>query len=331
MTGLLLCALLAAGPRAVQGDLPQEPRPATSDLSASNGPASPLRATYTLGADDLIEVHAAEFEAIGDKPIRIDMGGDIRLPMLGRVPAAGLTCRQLEAEIAGRLKVYVLQPDVTVSISDFRSQPVSVLGAVKSPGIHQLQGRKTLIEVLSMAGGVGEDAGAAVKVTRRLEWGRIPLPGAADDPTGQFSVAEVRLKAILGATNPEQNIIIRPNDVITVPRAEMVYVVGQVVRSGGFVLNERESLSVLQALSLAGGLDRAASPQKSKILRPARTGTGRTEIAVDLRKILSGQHEDVRLQSDDILFVPSSLPKQAAVRALETAIQTGSGIAIWRR
>jgi len=331
MTGLLLCALLAAGPRAVPGDLPQDPHPATPELSAGSGPASPLRATYILGADDLIEVHATDFEAIGDKPIRIDMGGDVSLPMLGRVRAAGLTCRQLETEIAGRLKEYVLHPDVTVSVADFHSQPVSVLGAVKSPGVHQLQGRKTFIEVLSLAGGLNEDAGPVIKLTRRIEWGRIPLPGAADDPSGHFSVAEVHLKDVLGATNPEQNIIIQPDDVITVPRAEMVYVVGQVMKSGGFVLNERESLSVLQALSLAGGLDRAASPQKSKILRPARSGAGRTEIAVDLRRILSGQHEDVRLQSDDILFVPSSLPKRAAVRALETAIQTGSGIAIWRR
>ncbi len=287
--------------------------------------------SYVLGPDDQILIRAVEAEEISEKPIRIGLDGYIRLPMVGRIRAGGLTVEELESALIAQLRPFIKNPDVSVVVSEFRSQPVSVIGAVRTPGVHQLQGRKTLVEMLSMAGGLSEDAGPIAKVTRGLEWGRIPVPGAADDPTGKFSVAEVRLKAILGASNPEQNIVIRPNDVISVPRAEMIYVTGQVMRSGGFVLNERESMTVLQALALAGGADRAASTQNSRILRPARGSTGREEIPVNVKMILQSKAEDVALKPDDILFIPSSVPTRAAIRALESAIQIGTGLVIWRR
>ncbi len=305
----------------------QAPAPAAAPAAAPEQ----ARSTYVLGPEDQIVIRALDAEEISDKPVRIDMSGHIRLPMVGRLRAAGLTLEQLEAELVNRLRTFIQQPEVAVSITEFRSQPVSVLGAVKSPGVHQLQGRKTLVEMLSLAGGLNGDAGHSVKIARRLEWGRIPLRSAADDASRQFSVAQVSLKAILEAKNPDENIVICPQDVITVPRAEMVYVIGQVQRAGGFVLNERENISVLKALSLAGGLDRAASPKNSRILRSAPGGPNRLEIAVDLRRILAGKASDVPLQPEDILFVPASTPKRAAIRAAEAAVQIGTGIVIWRR
>jgi polysaccharide export outer membrane protein len=294
------------------------------------GEQEQLRSSYVLGPEDQIVIRALDAEEISDKPLRIDMNGYIRLPMAGRVRAAGLTIEQLEAELVSRLKAYIQKPEVAVTITEFRSQPVSVLGAVKSPGVHQLQGRKTLVEMLSLAGGLSGDAGHSVKITRRQEWGKIPLRSATQDTSGQFSVAEVSLKSIMEATHPEENVVIRPQDVITVPRAEMVYVIGQVQRAGGFVLNERENISALKALSLAGGLDRAASPQNARILRSAG-GSNRLEISLDMKKILAGKTPDVPLQPEDILFVPSSTPKKAAIRAAEAAVQIGTGIIIWRR
>ncbi len=314
----LLCGAAVAGV--------QQPKQA----AAGDGPAD-VKTTYLLGPDDQITIRADDCEEITDKPVRVGLDGYIRLPLVGRVRAGGLTIAQLETELIGRLKEFVREPQVAVAVTEFRSQPVSVIGSVKTPGVHQLQGRKTLVEILSMVGGLSDDASHSVKITRSLEWGRIPLKTAQDDPTGEFSVAEVNLKAIMEAKNPEENIVIRPQDVISVPRAEMVYVVGQVQRSGGFVLKERETLSVLQALSLAGGLEKAASPQNARILRPAPGATSRTEIAVNLKKIMSGQATDVPLQSEDILFVPDSAPKKAVARAAEAAIQIGTGIVIWRR
>ena len=150
---------------------------------------------------------------------------------------------------------------VTVSVFEFRSQPVSVLGAVNTPGVHQIRGRKTLFEVISEAGGLKNEAGNSIKITRRKEFGAIPLPGAGADPSGEFSVAEVSVKSVMEARNPQENIQIQPNDVISVPKAELVYVIGAVKRAGGFILSEREQISVLQALSMAEGLDRVARPR----------------------------------------------------------------------
>jgi polysaccharide export outer membrane protein len=251
--------------------------------------------------------------------------------VVGRVRVAGLTISQVEAELGNRLKSYVLRPDVSVAVAEFHSQPVSVIGSVRTPGVQQVQGRKTLVEMLSLAGGLDPTAGTTLKITRRLEQGRIPLAGASDDPTGQFSVAEVSLKSIFEAKNPEENILVKPNDVISVPRAETIYVIGQVKKAGGFVLNDREKVTVLQALAMAGDLDSTARPQEAKILRRVPDGSSRAEIAVDLRSIREGKAQDVPMQSDDILFVPSSASKKAGIRALEAAIQMGTGMVIWRR
>jgi polysaccharide export outer membrane protein len=307
------------------------PVPEKQDQPAQDQGLPQINSSYILGPGDQLSFHIVDLEEITDKPIAVDLSGHIRLPMVGRLKASGLTIAQLEAGVAEKLEVYLLHPDVSVSIVEFRSQPVPVIGAVKTPGVQQVQGRKTLLEVLSLAGGLDTTAGSTLKITRRLEWGRIPLAGATDDPTGQFSVAEVSLKSIMEASNPEENILIKPYDIISVPRAETIYVIGQVQKSGGFVLNDREEVTVLQALSMAGGLDRTAQAQNARILRRQPGAPTRTEIAVDLTRILSGKVPDVPMESEDILFVPNSFPKRAAIRALETAVQIGTGIAVFRR
>jgi len=288
-------------------------------------------AEYVLGTGDQVVVRVADLEEFGDKPTAIDGRGAIKLPLIGRIQAAGLTAAQLEKETAGKLAVYVKQPEVTVSIAEYRSQPVSLLGAVASPGVQQLQGRKSLFEVLSMAGGLRPDAGHSIRVTRRAEWGPIPLPTAAPDPTGQFSVAQVSVTSVIEARNPQENILICPNDVISVPKADTIYVIGAVKRAGGFVLNEREQVTVLQALSMAEGLDHMAASGAAKILRLAPAGSQRTEIAVNLKKILAGKSGDVPMRADDILFVPSSIAKSASIRVAEAALQITTGLVIWRR
>jgi polysaccharide export outer membrane protein len=290
-----------------------------------------LRSTYILGPDDQVTVHAADVDEISEKPVRVDMNGQIRLSLVGRIKAAGLTVEQLENAIALRLKEYVKEPEVSVEIAEFRSQPVSVIGSVKNPGVHQLEGRKTLVEILSLAGGLADDAGYSVKIARRLEWAPIPLASAANDASGKYSVAEVPLREILNASKPEENIVIKPFDVVSVPRAEMVYVTGQVQRAGGYILRERESLSVLQALSLAGGLGAGAAPKNARILRPAGAGASREEIAIDVKRIMTGSAKDVPLRAEDILFIPENAPRKAITRAAEAALQVGTGLAIYRR
>lgn len=300
-----------------------------ASLAAADSP-DPL-STYVLGPDDQLVIRVLDLDEVDGKPIRVDMRGNIHVPLAGRVHASGLTIEQLEAELVTRFKAYVHDPVVTAGIAEFRSQPVSVLGAVKNPGVHQILGNKSLFEILSLAGGLSPDAGNIVNITRRKERGSIPLPTARPDATGEFIIADVGVKSILDAKNPEQNIVIQPDDVISVPRGDMVYVIGSVRRSGGFMLNEKEAISVLQALSMAEGLERTAAPGNAKILRPAAALDNRIEIPVDLKKILAGKAQDVALRANDILFIPTSATKNIALRSLEAAISMGTGVVIYRR
>jgi polysaccharide export outer membrane protein len=157
---------------------------AAADTAPLNG--QQLRSSYVLGPDDQITVQALHIAEISDKPLRVDMSGFVRVPLAGRVRAAGQTVEQLERTLADRLRTYVQEPEVTVTVAEFRSQPVSVMGAVKTPGVYQLQGRKTLIEILSSSGGLEQDAGDRVRITRRREWGEIPVAGARPDASGQY-------------------------------------------------------------------------------------------------------------------------------------------------
>jgi polysaccharide export outer membrane protein len=272
---------------------------------------------YVLGPNDQVTLSVADLEEISNKPMRVDMRGDLNVPLAGRIHAEGLTVDQLETQLETILKKDLRDPHVVVTIAEFRSQPVSVLGNVVAPGVHQLEGRKTLFEMLSLAGGLRPDAGYSVKITRNIKWGRIPLPGAHDDASGQFSVASVSVKNIMNGSNPAENIIIKPEDTITVPKADLIYVLGSVRRPGGFVMGQDQTMSALQILALAEGMDHTASGSKARIMRVVPGNPVRTEIAVNLDKLQHGKVPDMQLQSDDILIVPSSAAKTVLVRTAD--------------
>lgn len=332
---LLLFASVGATYSAQQVGTPDFPAPESKTVAIARptkASAVPVAPGYVLGPGDQISIHVVNCDEINDKPIPIDLSGQIHLPLIGDLQVAGKTIHELELGITDRLKKYVLQPDVSVSVTEFRSQPVSVLGAVRTPGVQQVQGRKTVLEMLSLAGGLDPvNAGSTVKITRQLQWGRIPLPNATDDPTKQFSVAQINLKSLIDAKHPEENIEVKPNDVISVPHADTVYVLGEVQKAGGYVLTDSEEMTVLQALSMAGGLNQMAKAREARILRRQPGSVARAEIPVDLSKILAGRSSDVRLEPEDILFVPNNIPKRAALRAIETGVNIGTGVAIFRR
>lgn len=324
---LFSCTLFQAGAHSPAGTENGKP-------AALAAPALEPGIRYLLGSDDEVAIWVADVPELSNnagRALTIDSGGFVNIPMAGRMAIAGLTAAEAEKAIAERLKLYIKNPQVTVSLTQMRSRPVSVVGSVNSPGVHQIRGEKPLLEVIAMAGGLRNDAGSMVTLTRPIENGPIPLPFAAPDPAGKFSVAEISLSAMMRGDHPEYNTPVMPNDVISVHRAEMVYVVGDVVRSGGFVLNEKKSLSVLQALSLAGGIARTAAPGKSKIIRGGiEDPNNRVEVAVDLKRILSGKQQDVPLYPDDVLFVPDNGAKKIAVRSAEAVLQTLTGILIFR-
>lgn len=301
-------------------------------LAASDSGTVSRYPDYVLGPDDMLSVRVLELDEFDPtQAMRVDPGGNIRLPLIGRMHAGGRTVQELEAEIAHQLTSIMFEPKVTVSVTGLRSHPISVLGAVKNPGVHQITGTKKLFEVLSLAGGLASDAGNTIKVTRQVAMGPLPLANSTHDASGSFSVGELDIRSVMEARDPGQNIDVYANDVITVPKADLVYVIGSVRRPGGFVLSEKREMSVLQALSLAEGLERVAAPKNARILRQAAPGAERTEIAINLTEILAARNPDAFLRSNDILFIPNSASKSAAIRTLEAAIQLGTGVVIYRR
>jgi polysaccharide export outer membrane protein len=268
-------------------------------------------------------VRALHVPEIPDKPIRIEADGSIDLPLVGRVQAGGQTTWSLGGQLTRDLKAYVQAPEVSVELVEQRSQPISVLGSVKTPGTYQLHGQRTLVEALSMAGGADAEAGYALRIARRTSQGSLPVPGAKPDPTGEFTVAELNLEQ-------QGSLPVKPYDVITVPRAKMVYVIGEVKKPGGFVLHETDHVSVLQALAMAEGMTRTAGGKSARILRNLPDSDKQQEIAVNLNEVLSGKSLNAPLHSGDILFVPNSASKSAALRTVEAAIQMATGLVIWR-
>ena len=333
---LLTTCLLGQNP---QGSTPQNsPQPsAPAAVRTPMTPAKPAQPVqeedishYVLGSDDTLKIWALGIEEISDKPVRIDPSGDIDLPVVGKVHARGSTLEELKVQLLQRLSKEVLKPQVSVEIVDFGSQPVSVMGAVNHPGVFQLRGRKTLMEVVSTADGLRPDAGPRVTISREIKYGALPLPGAKPDPTGKYSIAEVGVKELLAGENPSENILMLPHDVVTVPVAEAVFVMGEVKKPGEVALKSNASITVMQALASAEGMGPTPAPQDSRIIRIVPGTAERKEIPVDLKKIMAGTAEDVAMRPNDILIVPPSGPKKVVARVIEAAIQTATGVVIWR-
>jgi polysaccharide export outer membrane protein len=308
-------------------DRPNAPAPAAPSVGQQQvETALNLPSSYVLGAADELVIHAVDAPEISERPQRVDPDGDLRLPVIGRVHAAGMSVVQLEEELKKRLGVYLQAPDVTVTVTSSRSQTVSIMGAVMNAGQKPLDPGKTLIDVLSAAGGLSLDAGPTVRVVRKLDQGSIPLPEATNDKASGFSTVELDARALLDGRTPEKNFVILPNDVVAVPRASMVYVIGEVGRPGPVQLTADHSITVMEAVSTSGGVLKTAAPNKVRILRRVPGQEERAEISVDLQKMMLGKAKDVTMNVGDILVVPDSSGKKVTNRVIEAAVQMGTMI-----
>jgi len=323
------------------------------DHELRNEESFPKAQDYRIGPEDLLEIsvfESPEFSSVA----RVAASGQISLPMLGTVHAAGLTPHGLEAVLIELLRrTYMKDPHVNVFVKEMQSHPVSVFGAVRKPGVLQIRGAKTLVEVLSLAEGLADDAGDTVLLTHHSEPASLiaadstkqpakqeatpedelkDASSAADSPSreSRTDTEEINLKRLLEYSDPRLNVTVYPGDSVTVPHAGIVYVVGEVRKPGGFQLKGNEKATVLQALALAEGLTRTAAKGRARIMRTDQKTGAHTEIRVDLEKILSGKQIDPPLQSRDILFVPNSAGRGAFSRGLEAAVAVGSGLAIYR-
>jgi polysaccharide export outer membrane protein len=306
----------------------QMPGPAPAPNTPDKTPVSSM---YVLGPNDQLSIDVVELPEFHGKLYRVGSDGTIDLPLIGNVPAAGRTLAEVKAEIEHRLLSQVRTPHVVASVTETKSQPVSVMGEVFTPGTQQMDGPRTLFDVLAGAGGLKPDAGDVITITRQKGEAPLGLPNAAVDPASGKSTAEVKVTDLVQLRDPAVNIVMRAHDEVAVPRAHLLYVIGNVRKPGGFTLSEKRSLSALEALSLAEGLSPNAAPGSARILRAtANSDTARQQIPINLKRILSGKDEDMRLQPGDILFVPDNGKRRIAAKTAETALATISGIAIWR-
>jgi polysaccharide biosynthesis/export protein len=267
-------------------------------------------ALVKLGPGDLIEVSVYNVPELVTKA-RISSSGDVYLPLIDYVHVDGLTQEEAQSLIEKRLSDggFVRSPHVTIFVDEASSQGVTIIGEVGKPGIYPDVSDHKLYEVISQAGGFNSSASRKIAVIRRNqpEPIRLDLPrNLADDLSG--------------------NIDILPGDTISVPRAPIIYVVGDVGRPSGLLV-DNGSLTVLQALALAGGTNRTAKMGGARIIR--KTPAGMTETNVQLKKMLEAKVPDVTLQGDDILFVPVSAGKLVASRSIEVALTLATAVSIY--
>jgi len=278
---------------------------------------NPVRPDYELGPNDQILISLPELEEINQRPFRIDADGFINVPLIGRVRAGSLLVRGLEAELTTRAREFARDPHVTITVVQYRSEPVFVLGAFKNPGTYPLQGGRTLLELLATVGGMQPNASRRIKVTRNSEYGPIPLSNAIEDPARKVSTVEISLDSLTQNINPAEDLILKAFDIISAETAQPIYLTGEVARSTPIPLGEQQSMSILQALSQAG-LTKEANRGRVRILRPILGTSKRAVIEIDLNRIYAGKDNDFPLLPNDLLYVP-----RASVRALLAPIGTG--------
>lgn len=263
--------------------------------SNSGNAVSTSPSGYRIGPRDLIKIEVYDVPELNVER-RVSESGAISLPLVGEVQVAGKTEEQLSLDLKELLgSKYLQRASVGVKVLEFRSRPISVMGAVKQPGSLAFSGRWSLLEALTAAGGLAENHGNMIYVRRQAE------NGLADQ-------VAVRVDDLLTKADPRVNIPIYANDLINVPAVVevTVYCLGQVAQPGALAFKSNERITLLAAIARAGGpTDRAAS--KVQIKRaPLEPGGTASELAVDYKRILAGKEPDVELVQGDVVFVKES-------------------------
>jgi polysaccharide export outer membrane protein len=392
VTSALLGMMALAPPTRAQTVL-ETPQQTNDRIRALSSTAHLSPHDYVIGNGDVIGVDVFDVKELS-REVRVSQTGSIGIPLVPvRLHVAGLTEVQAEQKIAEVLEAngLVSHPQVSVSVKERKSKPITVVGAVSHAMVYQADRPVTILEVLAEAGGIANDAGDTVIVTRpsqepSADPSEPPAIGAEDpasataakeltqtgsapesaSSTGSASNAAaarqtvfpapastvspnavanlpapneppplsntitINLNELVESGNATNNIILQAGDIVTVPHAGIVYVLGAVSRPGGFVLaNDRSQMTTLKLLALAGGLNSTAKKDHAVIIRKDNQGQ-QHEVAVDLKKVMDRTTEDVQLQPSDILYVPSSVAKQAMLRAAEAGIAIGTALALYR-
>jgi polysaccharide export outer membrane protein len=283
------------------------------------------RQGQVIGPEDTISISAVEAEEIS-KAWRVDSAGELNLPMVGRIQAAGMTVKEFERTLTGRLKRYYRYPQVSAHISEMRSRPITVMGPVEKPGTYQLQESRTLLDVLALAGGPKETAGSQVTLARLRERGRIGVPGTRQDETGKYDVLELDLKEVMAGHSASSAVPVEAYDVVTVSEfkpQKLVHIAGEVNKPGAVELVSQPTVSLMKVLAVAGGLTRTSSPGRTMIVHLNEKGVQTSTAFVNMKKIMNGEARDLELTAGDIVIVPSSTLMSYVQAASLSAVTTG--------
>ena len=312
----LVILTLAAAVAASAPQNPAPPREGTGLTTLNDTPNFPLD---KIGNNDLIGVTVYDAPEL-THTIRVSPEGDIRLPMVKQpIHAAGLDPEDLEKAIAAALtRDHVLvDPIVSVSIVEYQSRPITVIGSVRTPVTFQAVGDVTLLDAISRAGGIAENAGPEILVTHP--------PAAANDESPRVT-ERISVQSLLNIDNAAANLRLQGGDIVRVPQAGQVYVVGNVRRPGAFYITGGSECTILKALAFSDGLD-SFSSHTAYIYRVESGHAGRTEIPVKLKKIMDRKAPDVTLMANDILYVPDASGRRLSAKVLETSLGMSISVA----
>jgi polysaccharide export outer membrane protein len=286
-------------------------------IAQQSGSSSPAMAPpIRIGSGDLVELTMYENPDLSGR-FRVDEKGDVTIPLIGTVHVEGDTAEEAASIIEKRfVEAQILQPaesHATVFLSEYATQGITVNGEVKASGVYPALGVRMLNDVISAAGGVTPTASSKVIITHR---------GDPDNPiSADYNPSA--LKPVI------PNIQIFPGDTVMVPRAGLIYVVGNVNRPGVYVLDGRQVLTVEEVMGLAGGGGRAAAIKRAQLVRTLDDGK-KEAITIPVNLIYKGKAPDVALKDGDILYVPTSTGLLVTEQAITSALQLGTQVAIYR-
>jgi polysaccharide export outer membrane protein len=281
-----------------------KPAPADGQASSTKVMAVPVK----IAPGDLLEITVFDVPEMTQQ-VRVGADGKAQLALIGDTALAGLTGQEAAETIARELRErkFLLRPQVNVLLKEFASQGVSVNGEVQHPGVYQVLGPRTLLDVISMAGGLTNVADTRITVKRR---------------GGTEQNITVKLKTDDAPASLANDVQIYPGDLVLVPRAGIVYMLGEVNRPGGFVMQDSGKITLLQALAQAGGASRTASLNRAVLLRKNAQGYVTNKLHVS--RMARGQDPDLELQANDIVFVPNSRLKNVISGTQSVATSIGS-------
>lgn len=286
---------------------PVKPQPTTESAQSPS-------ADLVIGDGDLLQIRLYDVPEFNHF-VRVDSNGEVSLPMIGAVKVLGLTPTQAEQVIDKEIKDkgFYNNPQVSVAQHEFGgSRVVSVLGEVEHPGVFPVMAPRKLFDMISAAGGTTPKAGREILISHR---------GGSPDKVQKLTFSSEADKQM------DINVDVYPGDTVMVTKAPIVYVVGDVHLPGGFILDKSNGLTILQALALAQGATTTSALGNGKLIH--KTADGPHETQVNLKKILAGKAEDLKLEADDILFIPRSTAK-ATMQGMSAALQTAAGAAVYR-